>query len=75
VGASAYSWKWLSQQARESGYKKTIEAVGNLPTGSATSRALSSEEVPGAGYFETGSTASFWFPFVSAGSWNDILLV
>lgn len=72
---SEYSWKWLSHEARKRGYKKTIEAMGDIPEGSATARALAGEEAPAGGHFESGSTASFWFPFVSAGAEDDILLI
>jgi len=73
--ASGYQWKWLSATTRLANYRKTIEEPSRIVPGSATARALSGEAPPSEGFFQTGTTASAWFPFVSGGSWRDVILI
>jgi Zn-dependent peptidase ImmA (M78 family) len=73
--SSGYQWKWLSATTRMANYRKTIEEPSRVVSGSATARALSGESPPGEGFFQCGTTASAWFPFVSSGSWRDVILI
>lgn len=74
-GHEGYQWRWLSDEARLGRYWKTIDSAGQIPPDSPTGRALAGEQPPEAGFFEAGTTASFWFPFVTAGSYKDVLLI
>jgi len=73
--ADGYAWKWLSYDAREAGYRKTIESASDIAAGSATARALAGDPVPSAGYFQTGTTASAWFPSVPHGAFRNVILI
>lgn len=70
-----YAWKWLSHDAWASGFRKTIESKTCVLPGSATAEAMAGKPVPACGYFRSGTTAPFWFPFVRRGAWKDILLI
>jgi Zn-dependent peptidase ImmA (M78 family) len=70
-----YAWKWLSNEARESGYRRTIEATERMVAGSATAKAFAGELLPVKGYFETGTTAAAWFPSIPHGGWKNVILI
>jgi Zn-dependent peptidase ImmA (M78 family) len=74
-GGDGYQWRWLSDEARLGRYWKTIDSADQIPRDSPSGRALSGERPPGAGFFEAGTTAAAWFPFVVSGSYKDILLI
>ena len=70
-----YSWKWLSTETFRARYIKTIESVNKLLADSPTARAISDERPPECGFFSAGTTASSWFPRVSAhGDRNAIFI-
>jgi len=73
--ALGFGWKWLPEGTRKAGLRKTIEKTSDIPPGSATARALAKESLPPAGYFQNGTTAGFWFPFVFKGSFRDEILI
>ena len=73
--ADGFNWKWLSTRTRLANYRKTIEELSNIVPGSATARALAGENIPETGFFQTGTTASAWFPFVSQGARRNIILI
>jgi hypothetical protein len=54
---------------------KTIESAGGIAPGSATARAQADETPPAAGFFQTGSTVSLWFPFVKDASSRNAILI
>ena len=68
------TWKWLSYETWEAGYRKTIEKESEIIPGSATFQAMAGDRLPSRGYFQTGSTAPAWFPFAK-GSWQDVILI
>lgn len=70
-----FSWKRFSPETFRARYRKTIEARSLLPVDSATARALSGESPPASGFFETGSAASIWFPFIKPGDPMDLILI
>jgi Zn-dependent peptidase ImmA (M78 family) len=70
-----YAWKWLSYDAREAGYRKTIESVADIADGSATAQARSGASLPSAGFFQTGTTASAWFPSIPGGAFRNVILI
>jgi Zn-dependent peptidase ImmA (M78 family) len=68
-------WRFTSAAAREFGLGKTIESVAALPSESATARAIAGDAVPSRGFFESGTTAAYWFKSVENGSYrNDVLM-
>ena len=70
-----YGWKWLSPSAYESRWRKTIEQPAQLIPSSATERIISGDADAENDIQRTGSTASCWFPFISAGSNRDCILL
>ena len=70
-----YAWKWLSRDTVEARYYRTTEDIQDLATESATWCALHGIQLPPRGYFETGSTASFWFKNVRADRWRNTILI
>jgi len=73
--AVGFHWKWLSTSTRLANYRKTIEEPSAVVPGSATAKALAGEDVPERGFFQTGTTASAWFPFVSEETGRNIILI
>ena len=70
-----FGWKWLSTATFRARYRKTIERVSDLPQDSATARALRGGSLPATGFFENGSTASAWFPWVADDSFRNVLFI
>jgi Zn-dependent peptidase ImmA (M78 family) len=70
-----YQWKWLSNKIRQANYRKTIETPASIIPGSATAKALAGEKVPENGFFQTGTTADAWFPFVFPESYKNIIFI
>lgn len=68
-----FGWKWLSPSAYADGWRKTIEKISNLTSGSATSKILSGEVVE-KDILSFGTTASSWLPFIPVGSNRDCIL-
>lgn len=73
--AKGLDWKWLSTETFRARYRKTIEAVEDLPEGSSTADALEGKRPLAADYFERGSTAAAWFPFLSQESHRNAIMV
>jgi len=65
----------LSTSTRLANYRKTIEEPSAIVAGSATAKALAGEDAPEIGFFQTGTTASAWFPFVSEEARRNIILI
>jgi len=72
--AEGISWKWLSGDTREAGYRTTFTDPRQLVPGSPTTLALAGQ-LPPQGFFESGTTAAAWFPFVSDGSTQNVILI
>ena len=70
-----YQWRWLSDEARMGRYWKTVDSVEQVPFDSPTGRALAGDPLTEGRFFQAGTTASAWFPFVSSGSYKDVLLI
>lgn len=71
----SYGWKWLSGSTFQARYRKTIERSMDVPSDSATARALRNEPRPTKGFFENGSVASCWFPFVDDDSYRNAIMM
>ena len=74
-GDKGFQWRWLSDEARLGRYWKTIDSADQIPHDSPTGRSVAGEQPPEVGFFEAGTTASFWFPFVAGGSYKDVILI
>ncbi|MDQ6891082.1 MAG: ImmA/IrrE family metallo-endopeptidase [Acidobacteriota bacterium] len=74
-GNDGLAWKWLSTETFAARYRKTIESTKQLPTDSPTAMALRGESPPTIGYFECGTTAAAWFPFVTPGATENVLFI
>lgn len=74
-GHDGIGWKWLSTSTFRLRYRKTIERVEDLQPDCATARALRGEEEPPSGFFQNGSTASFWFRRVDDSSYRNSIMV
>lgn len=70
-----YAWKWLSVSTMEARFWSTITKVENLVAGSPTARALKGESPDERGFFEAGTVAAAWFPWLSQGSYRDVLMI
>ena len=55
--------------------QKDIERSVDVPRDSATARALRNEPRPTKGFFENGSVASWWFPFVDDDSYRNAIMM
>jgi hypothetical protein len=71
---SGVAWKWLSGSTREAGFRVTIEQPAKLPVDCPTARARA-KEIPPKRYFESGTTASAWFPRIAPGSPRNVILI
>ena len=74
-GDKKFQWRWLSDEARLGRYWKTINSLEQIPHDSPTGRAMAGEQPPEVGFFEAGATGSFWFPFITPGSYKDVILI
>jgi Zn-dependent peptidase ImmA (M78 family) len=59
-----FGWKWLSTETFAARFRKTVESIKDLPEDSPTAKALAREQPPSQGFFEAGTTAATWFPYV-----------
>ena len=73
--AEGFAWKWMSRDLFTAGYRKTIEMSDDLAPDSATGLALSGAPTPSARYFQSGTTASQWFPYVRQTASQNIIFV
>ena len=70
-----FQWHWISTEpyrARLRGITKTLDS---LPSDCSTRTALSGAVAPSCGYFETGTTAATWFPFLNDGDSRNIIMM
>jgi Zn-dependent peptidase ImmA (M78 family) len=72
---AGYSWKWLSTEVFRARYRKTIESKQAIVEGSPTWRALAEESVPECGFFQAGTTAAAWFPFLRHDDARSVLMI
>lgn len=73
--SDGYKWKWLSTSARSAGYRKTIESLDKVITGSATEKAMTGQVPPASGIFESVTTAAMWFHNVAEDGCRNIILI
>ena len=56
-------------------FKQIFEIPEKLAEGCSTRRALAQEKTPECGYFQNGTLASSWFPWVRRDDLLDVVLV
>jgi hypothetical protein len=72
---NGFDWKWCSGDAYAARIRKTIEVAQAVLPDSPTGRLLAGEVPTDEGFFESGTTAAAWFPFIGHGARrNDILI-
>lgn len=74
-GAESRAWGWVSNQMFAAYLCRTISAVSEIPTDSATGRALAGEAPAGGSFHQGGSTTAAWFTSVTTGGPKDLLLM
>jgi Zn-dependent peptidase ImmA (M78 family) len=74
-GLEGFQWKFLSTEVFRARFWKTIEEIDDLADGSATLAALKGEYPPETGFFENGTTAAAWFPFLNNYEARNVLLI
>ena len=67
--------KSLSTETFRGRLQKTIEDIDKLAEGSATLSALKGNPPPTSGFFQNGTTASAWFPFLRDFDSRNVLFV
>jgi Zn-dependent peptidase ImmA (M78 family) len=72
---NSFHWKHLSAETVRARFQKTIEDFRKLAPGCATDRALRGESPPASGYFENGTTAAAWFPFLGDTDFRNALFI
>jgi Zn-dependent peptidase ImmA (M78 family) len=70
-----FHWKHLSQETVNARFLKTVEDRSQIACGSATDLALKGESPTSRGFFEKGTTAAAWFPFVADGNYKNAIFV
>lgn len=70
-----FAWKWFSPSTYDAGYRATITAQDSVPRDSATGKALAGEVPPEKGFFQSGTSASAWFPGIRPGTLKDVLFI
>jgi hypothetical protein len=73
--ADGFAWKWFASDTFMAGYRRTIETAAKVPRDSATGRALAGDALPESGYFQTGTSASAWFPGILPGTTKDVVFI
>ena len=74
-GSDGLAWKWFSQSMFLGGYRKVRAEIEGIPEDCPTRKALAGEAAPANGYFESGTTASAWFPFVRDQDQKNVIFI
>jgi hypothetical protein len=74
-GPDSFEWKWLSTETFRARLLKTVETISKLPEDCATRRALNHETSPASGFFECGTAASAWFPFLRYDDYKNVIFI
>lgn len=71
----AYQWRWISTEPFRARLRTVTKNLSSLPPDCPTRIALSGERTPASGYFEAGTTAATWFPFLSDIDRRNVILM
>lgn len=72
---TGFQWQWVSTEPFRARLRGVTKALNSLPSDCSTRVALSGEPVPQVGYFEAGTTAASWFPFLRDGDVRNVILI
>lgn len=70
-----FEWRWFSAETFRVKLRKTTDDLRRLPEDCPTRRALSGETPPPTGFFEAGTTADSWFPFLGHFDSRNVILI
>jgi len=70
-----FEWKWFSPSTFAAGYRAVMKTKANIPRDSATGKAMAGDTLPEKGFFQSGTSASAWFPGIWAGTQRDVLFI
>jgi hypothetical protein len=70
-----HAWKCFSSSMFRRHFQQVFELPERLPADSATRLALAQEDKPQCGYFQSGTLASVWFPWVRRDDTLDVVLI
>jgi Zn-dependent peptidase ImmA (M78 family) len=70
-----FQWQWISTEPFRARLRSVTRNLTSLPNDCPTRMALSGAESPSSGYFEAGTTAANWFPFLNDGDARNVILM
>ncbi len=70
-----YQWRWISTEPFRARLRSVTKILVSLPEDCPTRIALSGASTPPAGYFEAGTTAASWFPYLSDTDTRNVILM
>ena len=72
---SKFQWQWVSTEPFRARLRGVTKTLSSLPHDCSTRIALSGAIAPPCGYFESGTTAASWFPFLNDGDSRNVILI
>ena len=73
--STGFQWRWISTEPFRARLRSVEKNLNALPEDCPTRMALSGAQPPPSGYFETGTTASCWFPYLSDTDSRNVILM
>jgi hypothetical protein len=71
----SFQWQWVSTEPFRARLRGVTKDLGSLPHDCSTRIALSGAIAPPCGYFESGTTAASWFPFLNDCDSQNVILI
>lgn len=72
---AGFQWQWISTEPFRARLRSVTKTLASLPDDCPTRVALSGAIAPSSGYFEAGTTAACWFPFLNDADSRNVLLM
>jgi len=69
-----FQWRWISTETFRARLRSVTKSLASLPQDCPTRIALSGGSAPPSGYFEAGTTAASWFPFLHDDDTRNVIL-
>jgi Zn-dependent peptidase ImmA (M78 family) len=70
-----FQWKWISTEPFRARLRSVTKSLSSLPEDCPTRIALSGAAVPPSGYFQAGTTAANWFPFLGDADTRNVIMM
>jgi len=70
-----FQWQWISTEPFRARLRSVTKNLNSIPPDCPTSLALSCTPPPSGEYFEAGTTAASWFPFLSDSDTRNVILM